>query len=273
MTMPQEMIDKTTAQIQSSNMLNEIYSLIDEAAYELEQVTRKPLCVDGCGKCCEHNTPVVTNAEVSHIMSYVGCLPGFQALTKRCLDWMDHKHPGVKGKHLNDIRELQSEANILAVSQCPFLNSDDKTCSIWEVRPLVCRTYGVTVVADDWCESDANNRRMSTPGYLVEKDTPLGQRIQKAKRRFFDFITNVIPEHRVVGFLPSLISERMAASQVSWMLERGKFPDAKIGRGLATPDLFMDRNEKVSVVKSVEVNRNRGILAGDYDSNNLSHLR
>jgi Fe-S-cluster containining protein len=74
----------------------------------------KSSCPPGCGCCCGILFPSLT--EISNIK-----------------EWLkDH------GRDYIDF-------NMLIGSSCPYLNPDDKQCTIYPVRPFLCRILGVSV--------------------------------------------------------------------------------------------------------------------------------
>ena len=80
------------------------------------------------GECC-----FLTDAEYE--ADYATMFPLFSAEYLHIADYVEASFPADRRKQLLSFTEERPR-------QCPFLGPD-KTCTIYPVRPLICRTYGV----------------------------------------------------------------------------------------------------------------------------------
>ncbi len=105
-----------------------------------------PFCHKGCANCC-HELVYCTDEEATQISSY--CVENkipidFEKL-KRQLDYVefdsDDNHTGATTWN-DQPAEDQS---------CVFLNSKERYCEIWPVRPLVCRVH-LAEETDQYCK-------------------------------------------------------------------------------------------------------------------------
>lgn len=104
--------------IDKVRILKKIYSLVPEFTG----------CPPDCGKCCG---PIIcTPTEVRYINHY-------------CVTHGIDKRANLPGREV--YRALMDPDN---ANYCQFL-TEDKRCEIWEVRPLICRLFGVTRDEDE----------------------------------------------------------------------------------------------------------------------------
>jgi Fe-S-cluster containining protein len=100
-------------------IVKEGYALTDEViAKQLSEKQIKVVCCKGCSICCENMELLVLTFEIAVIGSYIKKL-GDSEIKKGLID------------NIKNFNHLQHE--------CPFLVN--KICGIYEVRPIICRTY------------------------------------------------------------------------------------------------------------------------------------
>lgn len=92
-------------------------------------------CGPGCGHCCRVHVAVL-EPEIVPVMDY---LQSYSAAQQQCL-WQRVRDVQ------QAIRYLDEEERILTHQKCPFLDSQGN-CSIYPVRPLLCRGITSTSVA------------------------------------------------------------------------------------------------------------------------------
>ena len=80
-----------------------------------------------CANCCRTTPPIFTNKDIKRIAQFLGTTPK-QFKRKYTIEDVNGELIGIK-------------------VPCSFLN-DDNTCSIYDVRPLACRTYPHTDDSD-----------------------------------------------------------------------------------------------------------------------------
>lgn len=132
--------------------LQEIYRLIDKDRDALERDIGVPICVT-CGRCCESTSVTADGIETEFIVQWLRRQkPAFRdKILEKCEEWLLAKDEhvgfyhgiGTIGMTTDEVDRLQSEgAHLVFRTACPML--EDSRCLIYPVRPLVCRTYGVT---------------------------------------------------------------------------------------------------------------------------------
>lgn len=121
----EEKIAKKQAKSSDSEMvkLQQLYKLADELTSKLTPIT---ICKAGCGNCCKINVSI-TEHEAKMISIHTGKL-----ITKSL--FFTTTKPDFHG------------------TPCPFL-IDDK-CSIYSVRPFVCRRQVSVMPSEYWCHPD-----------------------------------------------------------------------------------------------------------------------
>lgn len=233
--------DRATAIIQSSLALDEIHQALDDGAHELETYNGHSLCVPNCGLCCTRMTPMVMGVEVANIVSYLGGEDKFREKVERSLNWVseDHSHlPGVS---------LAEDVGILASGRCPFLDPNLE-CSIYEVRPLTCRGYGVTLPADEWCPRPLHFSESSRTRNIIGADTVLGRTINAMIFSLKFIVSKAAPDLTTFGFLPTMIAKAMARDEFTSLLEGGKINKVKLTEFNSSPGLFVDP-DRINVIQ------------------------
>jgi Fe-S-cluster containining protein len=177
--------------------LEQVYLAQDEARAELEVATGKPICVSGCGRCCEGMTPISTRLEALYTLSHMSLLPSYTDLKARAERWMTDGPKNLRPEQLTK-------------APCPFLG-DDKDCTIYEFRPLACRKYGVTGNADPFFTRHLHYTESDTNRMYISRDTPLGSKIRHLVNNVTTWIRERNPVMAQVGFFPALIAQELVA--------------------------------------------------------------
>ncbi len=206
--------------VQGFMKLEVLYDAQEVARQELEASTGKPICVSGCGKCCEGMTPVASRLEATYALASMSLLPSYTDLKQRAERWMtdgtfellERKQTGrfIEGNG-NDPLAVQYEQ--LKHAPCPFL-SDDKQCTIYDVRPLHCRTYGVTGLADEICPRPLHYSESATNRMYIGADTRMGALIKNRLKGVLTWIHDHNPVMSEVGFFPALIAQEMTGKRL-----------------------------------------------------------
>ena len=112
--------------------------------------------------------------------------------------------------------------------RCPML--EGTSCIIHDMRPVVCRAYGVTTYAVDCTRPLGKNE---TP---TKRAANTG--MQKPIR---DLLNNMLVEFAkedrfavTTGYLPTLLLSRLSASKFAGLVDEGKVHPMKIVRGYIT---------------------------------------
>jgi Fe-S-cluster containining protein len=88
-----------------------------------EETFSKINCLD-CGNCCRNHSPRFKQPDIKRIAKYVGMK---------------------EGDFIQSYLQLDNENDfVLTSAPCHFLNLDDNTCNIYEVRPSDCARYPYT---------------------------------------------------------------------------------------------------------------------------------
>lgn len=222
-----------------------MHLVLDQGQAELEQAIGNPICIENCGKCCEVNTPIAHIREVKYLISLLVLVtPGLrEKLVERSLDWLIYRHSGITsyGKIRGQPRKpgekklLIDESQVLAAKQCPFLTGD-KRCMIHRARPIVCRAYGITIMADQWCPRPLHWTETDTCRMIIAEDTGLGQIIKRLSSELCRSENGTIPNY--VGFLPFLVARELAPDRLQSLIDENRIADAKLALGQPMLNLF-----------------------------------
>lgn len=112
-----------------NKMLHDLYSKVDKFEKDISQNYHAQLsCKDGCSKCCYTDLSIF-QVEADLISNWFTGLPAIHKLSL-LKKWQEE---------LKTTKNFQDET----VSSCVFLNHE--SCTIYEVRPLICRTQGMAL--------------------------------------------------------------------------------------------------------------------------------
>ncbi len=119
-------------------------------------------CKKGCAECCYNQTRI---SEIEYNLIQYELLKWSESSimdlsikVQRLWNILKQKHPELikqletsRDGQMVKIMDEQKKIFDFADVECPFLDLSTNTCSIYNVRPLVCRTFGVTYqsVQDD----------------------------------------------------------------------------------------------------------------------------
>jgi len=145
---------ETKANLEGFARLHRVWDSWAAAAHELSLAVGVPLCVDGCGLCCTTNTPAAWGIEVVRAAAWL--LEQTPEARNRILDKIEawlvkpvlEVEPPIQ-PNFTLTKPLMGKA--CQRGRCPLLG-DDLRCTVYEVRPIGCRSYGVTVFAAHYCK-------------------------------------------------------------------------------------------------------------------------
>lgn len=244
---------RTTVVLEGYKVLEALHRELDGAQRDVEAATGgRPICVSNCGKCCERVVPGAMGIEVNYILSHLLTLP--KEVRQRAIGWMAHQHKGlklhekIKGRpyRQEEQAELAEDQRTLEASGCPFL-APDKSCMIHEVRPLVCRGYGVTLSADAYCPrplhpTETTERRMG-----VAASGPRGTRIQALKGLLIKHLQKEAPDLLTRSWLPGLMARELDRAELLALQKEGKVADIKLAMSTRAPRLWRDQPEEDTI--------------------------
>lgn len=133
---------------------------------------RTPSCRSGCASCCFHWVEDVNSFEAELIADHIrNKMPGkVQGIIDQCATdeaELERLAGIISSKNISSINSEEIDETDLLLSvfyqmrrPCPFLN-EDKSCGIYEIRPLTCRIY---MSFSDVSKCD--------PEYINEDDIP-----------------------------------------------------------------------------------------------------
>lgn len=217
--------------------LEEVYKMVQFAQQQVEQAIGVPVCVESCrGLCCRMNSIAAYGVEAEHVASWLltqgKLLPD---ILDRARGWLTAPGNWTYGRKLNYgiWKSLEMELREALMEPCCFL-SDEGRCLIHEVRPLVCRTYGVLHMPGSNCPrplgfgEDENSR-----AWFDAKDPSLPIRLRWNSLRW----SMKEPRFNRGGFLAMMLFERFHAKELAGLMDDGRIPLVKAheghGRGLA----------------------------------------
>ncbi|MCP4750847.1 MAG: hypothetical protein GY866_08140 [Proteobacteria bacterium] len=127
------------------NFVNSVYSCVDEAARcELDRLHFEegviPACNPGCFYCCGQHI-LTSIAEAQALVHYIKCefsrdqIEDLRVRTQQWHEWDDTR----PGRHRTT--SIVGQFALSSYQYCPLLV--DGECSVYPVRPLVCRTHFV----------------------------------------------------------------------------------------------------------------------------------
>lgn len=127
--------------------LRDIHRMFSEARRQFEQAVGVPVCIPGCGRCCQHNTPSWMTIEAIHAVSVLTGGGRLRKVVSIAEGWLLERHAQAtlyEGMPVGWARpRLRDEWAVISRAQCPFLN-EGMECLIYQVEPLVCRSFGLT---------------------------------------------------------------------------------------------------------------------------------
>lgn len=135
-------------------IVRQIYDETDEAMKKINNV-----CAKGCHYCCHQFISIIPVEELA-ITRYIKNEIHYQVrkqLCKRIIEWFEYfdqhtpKHFIVSTEHIQEFEKQCAKDKY----PCPFLI--DNACSIYPVRPIVCRTHAVTTPIQTCEENPLNN--------------------------------------------------------------------------------------------------------------------
>lgn len=191
--------------------LREIHRMFEGAVLELTSARTAPICIENCGRCC--HVPFAWEVEADYLTSSI---LGNGALLKTadlCQSWLLDKVSGVKG----NTPPSQAEFQVVMRSPCPFLGTD-KRCSIYDSRPISCRSYGVTRLPGRECPRPLGiNETQTARAYYAG---PGGDAIKEAT-------TGLVGQSHS-GLLPTLLYQRIRPGDFRVLVADGKIASAKL---------------------------------------------
>jgi Fe-S-cluster containining protein len=222
-----EATEKLLGCYQALKMVHAGYEL---ASSQLSQVLGVPLCVPGCGLCCQVNVVYAYGVEAAFAVSNLATDKKLGEVINRAKDWLLENDkdapthvPVVGGEPIVLTKGLSGEIDLLAGKGCPFLNSE-KNCVIHTYRPLVCRAFGVTRIAHKDC------RRPIGKAEVYGKVAYFGGLGSTAIKDVLEEILREVPTSigAQSGFFPTLLFAIAQPAEYRKLALSGKVSTAKL---------------------------------------------
>ena len=216
------------AALESLMAISQLHRAYEGAAKLLEDRLGTPLC-ERCGKCCEGNTPFAYGVEAANAVSRLIGQGKSYTMQRRIEGWLLEKHrectvyePLRANKMTWGLdSKIQEEALALSRVQCPFY--EERSCILYDMRPIVCRAYGVTRVIQGCSrrlgQGESLSHRLILTGPPVEA-------LKAARLRVLALVPK--PTWRLSGFFPTLIFALMWPESYRKMVSDGLVASAKL---------------------------------------------
>lgn len=206
--------------------LKEIHTAFEATEQVLEEDIGRSICLPNCGLCCEQNVPVWTIIEAINAVSVLTGKAQLKKFASLAEGWLREKH------HFATLYEgapaglasprLREQWQATIHSQCPFLETD-KRCSIYDVRPLTCRAWGVTRDCSDTCprplgRNETETTRRYIPADLIREAIEAWRARCKAKN----------PVWIISGFIPAVFYRAAEPEKFKAMVKDNQIASAKL---------------------------------------------
>jgi len=237
------------AMIQPLAVLDATYRAFGKAEDVVVKSLGVPICMQGCGKCCEVTTVMSLDVEAQYAASALMGTPDMARTLSICEGWLLDRDGftvfGLTGKLTDEQQRLLDPEvqRLLFHRPCPFLASD-KSCSVHDVRPLVCRAYGVTRMPGQICPRPLSKLESTDVRGHIGALSPLGLRLR-------NMVESLLQQSAPLGW----VNVRFLATALYMLLQPQKFtsyaadgliPSAKmVVFGFTPAILFQDQLEQV----------------------------
>ena len=205
-------------------------------------------CISGCGKCCEHNIARSMTIEAilaNSMLAGTGKLRKALTLAEGWLLERDSKLKIYEGlsrvKDTYITPQLRQELDIVTYGQCPFL-TEKKQCLVHDVRPLVCRAYGVTRAVSSWyCP-----RKIGKGESVTQHQYIAIPELKKDIHDFRQYHTIKHPEWTLSGFFATLLFRAGNEKKFREYVSDNKIASAKlVGTQIETSLMWQSDEEEV----------------------------
>lgn len=207
--------------------LHRFHEGFDAVQEKLESYIGRPICMPGCGKCCEVNSPKCMALEAMNAVSILAGAGKASKIVDLAKGWLLEKHneaPSYQGMIVGGFvpPEILVELTNLSRLPCPFLDVT-KECLMHESRPLVCQAYGVTRTSEGGCNR-APGRGETITQFMYMRAPELQRDIRLFKEKY----RKEHPEWSVYGFLPTLIYRAAEEKEFRTLVAENKIATAKL---------------------------------------------
>ncbi len=228
----QSLIEKRLAPLRSFEATCRAF---DKAEEELVKYLGVPICIPGCGKCCEVMSVTVWDVEANFILSWLIGLGGkkMQEFLSICEGWLlDHDAHlttyGIKPGLLTKEQFIQLKPQVdylISQSPCPMLTAQ-KECLVYDARPWICRAYAVTRMPGRMCNRPLSRMESSDIRGHISTQSHIGATLKK-------MVIETLRQSAEIGwgdvkFLATAIFMAIRPEQFNKYVFDGKIATAKI---------------------------------------------
>lgn len=234
--------------------LQQVHWAFGIAEQELVNSRGAPICISGCGICCEVNTPSAWEVEAHYAVSTLLGAGKLQRVAQLAEGWLLERSAkvttyGLKGRVSGEAwKSLWGEVKALLQEPCPFLTSD-KECVLWDVRPLVCRAYGVTRLPGMECRRPYGIGERPTfgdvPGVRVVYQGQGSQVINSLISTMLDNLPE--PGLRMAGFFPTQLMRLIDANKLQGLADSGQVASVKLAQMPFFPGILMLEQQEIAM--------------------------
>lgn len=249
-------ISGSESTLQALRSIEVTYRAFDTAEKVLTETIGVPICMSGCGKCCDVTTPLGWEFEARFLISYLmgSESENLSKILSICDGWLLERDGlstfGWKNELSKDQQaKLSPEIDkVLLASPCPFLTVD-KLCMVHKARFLICRAYGVTRMTSRIC-----NRPLSP---IEDQDTkahigpfgPVGNRVNRMINRSYREAAKL--GWLGVQFMPTALFSITNPTKFAQYVDNNLVPTAKlVTMGVNPAIIFQDQLDSIWAMES-----------------------
>lgn len=135
--------------LSSSSTITEFYEQAQKIIHQVNIIYENIQCKTGCNRCCKfYASPGIHKMEWDYIREHIEknfSEKDMRRIKRKLRDLNDNLRKHLEGNinHLNE-SHYNFAAFVFYVGECPFVHNN--MCSIYEVRPLICRTFGYSLI-------------------------------------------------------------------------------------------------------------------------------
>lgn len=227
-----------------------VYQAFDAVEKGLARTIGVPICISGCGKCCEVTTATASEVEVEYLASWLlGEPTELIKVLSLCAGWLLDGHPRLKTYKLSGSltdeqwKALQPEVHeLLFRSTCPFLTSD-KRCGIHDARPLMCRAYGVSHMPGTICPRPLSKLESLDVRAHISVTSQTGMRLRKMVSEVQK--ASVLIGQGGFGFISTTLFGKLRPAKLNEYVGSGLIASAKLVYMRSDPAiLFQDQLDR-----------------------------
>ncbi|MDD5702757.1 MAG: YkgJ family cysteine cluster protein [Dehalococcoidales bacterium] len=247
--------------LQAFIQLRSLQHVFDEAEGVLEETLGTPICVRGCGKCCECNTPLASIIEGINLVSInMMDQAKIKRLVQTCEGWLLEPHGNkiFKGVPLGfQSGPIMEEWKRTSRQQCPLM-LENKDCLIHQDRPLSCRAFGVFRDAVDICP-----RKLGKGETSLSRGVISSRGVRPLVDEFYESCKKRQPVWAIRCFVPTVIFRAASPKKFQEYIAENKIASAKlIGMDIDTSLMWQAQLDQLRQGKTPDQVFTREVIDG-----------